>query len=461
MGAVSGPASPRRPGARRRRLAPGLVLGLVAGAWLGAAAPPARAADPVTFGTASVSSTFLSGISISEPVSMPSDVRRVDALVRTGDSDRTFTTPVSLPGPGGSVLQYRFSTPSGALIPNTLVDLAFRVTLSDGTSVTGPTSTVRYEDTRYTWQTITGSLVRVHWIDGSRDFGRGALAIAEKAVRSAASLLGVAETDPIDFFIYGDRTAFYDVLGPATRENVGAAAFPEIRTVIANISTTDPSDPVVAIYLPHELTHVVFGDATANPYHRPLHWLNEGLAVYLSQGYDSGSRHSVESAADDGSLMPLTALSGQFPTSADRFNLAYDEAVSGVDFMVQTYGRDAVVKLIKTYATGVSDDAAFEAGIGVDQAAFERAWLASLGAPAPDPFGPQPAPPGPLPSGWAAAAPTAGAIGSAPASRAPGNGSASGTGGESLILLAGVGIAMVVIAIAAEATIRRRRRTPS
>lgn len=216
MGAVSGPASPRRPGARRRRLAPALVLGLVAGAWLGAAAPAARAADPVTFGTASVTSTFLSGISISEPVSMPSDVRRVDALVRTGDSERTFTTPVSLPGPGGSVLQYRFSTPSGALIPNTLVELAFRVTLSDGTSVTGPTSTVRYEDTRYTWQTITGSLVRVHWIDGSRDFGQGALTIAEEAVRNAAALLGVDETDPIDFFIYGDRTAFYDVLGPST-----------------------------------------------------------------------------------------------------------------------------------------------------------------------------------------------------------------------------------------------------
>lgn len=445
---------------RAGRLVPALAVGLVGLAWLGGGAPSVRAAEPVTFGTATVTSTFLSGISISEPVSMPSDIRRIEVLVRTGDSARTFTTPVSLPGPGGSILQYRLSTPSGALIPNTQVQFAFRVTLSDGTSVTGPTSTVRYEDTRYTWQTITGTLVRVHWIDGSRDFGKGALAIAEKAVRSAAALLGVTETEPIDFYIYGDRTAFYDVLGPSTRESVGAAAFPEIRTVIANISTTNPSDPVVAIYLPHELTHIVFGDATANPYHQPLHWLNEGLAVYLSQGYDSGSRRSVEAAAGDGTLMPLTALSGQFPTSADRFALAYDEAVSAVDFMVRTYGRDAVVKLIRTYATGVSDDEAFEAGIGVDQGAFERAWLQGLGAPAPSPYGPQPAPAGPLPSGWAAAAPTAGAIESpvAVASRAPGDGSAGGTGAESLVLLAGVGITIVVIAIAAEAAIRRRRR---
>ena len=442
----------------RARLGSGLAAAVLALAWLNAGAPSVRAADPVTFGTATVTSTFLSGISISEPVTMPSDVRRIDALVRTGDSARTFTTPVALPGPGGSVLQYRFATPSGALIPNTLVELAFRVTLSDGTAVTGPTSTVRYEDTRYSWQTITGTLVRVHWVDGSRDFGQGALRIAEAAVRNAAALLGVSETDPIDFYIYGDRTAFYDVLGPSTRENVGAAAFPEIRTVIANISTTNASDPIVAIYLPHELTHVVFGDATGNPYHQPLHWLNEGLAVYLSQGYDSGSRQGVEAAVGDGTLMPLTAISGQFPTSADRFTLAYDEAVSAVDFMVRTYGRDAVVKLIRTYASGVSDDAAFEAGIGVDQAAFERAWLADLGAPVPSPYGPQPAPAGPLPSGWAAAGPTAGAIQSAAASPAPGGGSDTGSGGQSLILLAGVGLAIAFIAIAAEVTMRRRRR---
>lgn len=440
-----------------------LVVALFAVAWLRVSPPPVRAADPVTFGTATVTSTFLTGISISEPVSMPWDAQRIEVLVRIGDSTRTFTTPMSLRA-GGTDFEYRLATPSGSIIPNTLVTMAFRVTLSDGTSVTGPTSSVRYEDTRYTWQTITGSLVRVHWIDGSRAFGQGALAIAETAVRNAAALLGVSETEPIDFFIYGDRTAFYDVLGPATRENVGASAFPEIRTVIANISTTNPSDRTVTVYLPHELTHVVFGDATSNPYHQPLLWLNEGLAVYLSQGYDSGSRWRVNSAVGGGTLMPLTALSGQFPTSADRFTLAYDEAVSAVDFMVRTYGRDAVVKLIRTYATGVSDDEAFEAGIGVDQAGFERAWLASLGAPAPSPYGPQPAPAGPLPSGWTAAAPTAGAIESpvaAVASLAPGNGSSTGTGGDSLILLAGVGIAIAVIAIAAEAAVRRRRRTVS
>jgi len=403
---------------RRPRLA--AILALVA--WTLATGPVRAAPGDDIFGEPSATSTFLSGISLSEPVSLPANVRRIEALVTTEGSERTLVTPVPLPGPGSPVLRYHLATPSGGILPNTVVQLGFRVTLSDGTVATGPISTVHYDDTRYAWQTLSGSLVRVHWVEGGVSFGRQALAIAENAVADAAKLLGVTEAKPIDFFVYTDRSAFYDVLGPAARENVGAAAFPDIRTVFANISTTDPNDPVVGIYIPHELTHIVFGDATANPYHAPLHWLNEGLAVYLSQGYDAGSRSSVEAAVSDRTLMPLASLGGQFPTQGDRFALAYDESVSAVDFLVRHYGKDALVRLITSYAAGVSDDEAFRTGIGTDQAGFETAWLADLGAPAPSPFGPQPAPAGPVPPDWAA-------IASGPPGASP---SASGDGAEAM-----------------------------
>ncbi|HEY2916277.1 MAG TPA: peptidase MA family metallohydrolase, partial [Candidatus Limnocylindrales bacterium] len=374
----------------------------------------------------------------------------------TEGSERTLVSPVPLPGPGSPVLRYQFATPSGGLLPNTVVRLGFRVTLADGSVVDGPVSSLRYDDTRYAWQTLSGSLVRVHWVQGGDSFGRQALAIAERAVSDAASLLGVTEGQPIDFFVYADRTAFYDVLGPAARENVGAAAFPEIRTVFANISTTDPNDPVVGIYIPHELTHIVFGDATDNPYHAPLHWLNEGLAVYLSQGYDAGSRSGVEDAVSNHTLMPLTSLAGQFPTQGDRFALAYDESVSAVDYLVRHFGRDALVRLIRSYAGGVSDDEAFKAGIGVDQAEFEVAWLADLGAPAPSPFGPRPAPAGPVPPDWLA---TAGA-GTSGVPQASGDGStANPSGGMDWLLDAAV-VLIVIAGLLIALNVMDRRRTP-
>jgi hypothetical protein len=51
----------------------------------------------------------------------------------------------------------------------------------------------------------------------------------------------------------------------------------------------------------------------------------------------------------------------------------------------------------------VSDDAAFEAALGVDAAGFEAGWLSKLGVDEPVPYGPLPAPPGPLPPDWQAA----------------------------------------------------------
>jgi len=40
--------------------------------------------------------------------------------------------------------------------------------------------------------------------------------------------------------------------------------------------------------------------------------------------------------------MPLTALDGQFPTTADRFSLAYAESVSALDYLIRTYGQAAL-----------------------------------------------------------------------------------------------------------------------
>jgi hypothetical protein len=113
----------------------------------------------------------------------------------------------------------------------------------------------------------------------------------------------------------------------------------------------------------------------------------------------------VKRAAGDGTLIPLDGLAGAFPTTQDRFTLAYAESVSAVDRIVRVNGRDALVSLIRSYHEGVSDDAAFEAALGRDAAGFEADWLAELGAKPPTRVGPRPAPAGPLPAGWGAPQP--------------------------------------------------------
>ncbi len=258
----------------------------------------------------------------------------------------------------------------------------------------GPEVRITYDDDRFEWKTEAGPIVRVHWTEGSAAFGRRALRIAEDAVAESSKLLGVTETEPMDFYIYADEDAFRAAIGPGIRESVGGLAVASIRTLFALIPPAQIDDAWVGIVIPHELTHLVFNTASKNAYHSPPHWLNEGLADYVSQGYDRDYRNAVGDAARGGDLIPLDGLIGQFPTTTDRFYLAYAESVSAVDYMVRTHGKDALVTLIRSYAEGRTDAEAFSAALGVDDTAFGAAWLKDVGGKQPARYGPQPAPGG-------------------------------------------------------------------
>jgi hypothetical protein len=437
-----------------------LVLAAIASAWHPSAV---AAADPVEFGTPTADSTYGTSIDFKQPVDLATKPARIELLLRTPDSQGPGVIDVDTPTRTGSnTLNFSVDLADGHIVPNTTFTAQWRVTDADGKAWLGPKVSETYADTSVDWKTLQGDVVRVHWYEGSDDFGRRALKIGDDAVAQTSQLLGVTETQPIDFFIYADQDKFYEALGPATRENVGGEAHADIRTMFALITPAEINDSWVGIVVPHELTHLVFDTATKNPYHEPPHWLNEGLAVYLSQGYDSSDRGLVEGAARDGTIMPLDGLIGAFPTTRDRFFLAYAESVSAVDWIVANKGRDALIALIRSYADGVSDDEAFKAALGMDSDTFQQAWLDAYGATAPVRHGPQPAPVGPLPQGWSGAAPAA----SNPpgASVAPGGGTdspieqPSSSSGLSLSLPLVLGLAAVGLVLVAGVIVASRRR---
>jgi hypothetical protein len=356
---------------------------------------PARAGS-ITFGTPTATSKFLQGIDFSQPYTGGSGMKEVDIVFQI---EGVFGTSVAqVENPGSSVFDYVFDTSAGELEANTSVTAHFHVTFTDGSTQDGPSISITYADDRFDWHTMTGKLVRIHWYEGDDNFARQALQMGENGIADAASFLGYAETKPIDFFVYADQQSFYDALGPGTRDNVGGQANPDIRTLFALVAPDELS--YAATVVPHELTHVVFDDVTRNPYHFPPHWLNEGIAVYVSQGFDNSDRNRVATAVSNGTLMPLSAIRGQFPTTQAQFYLAYAESVSAVDYFIRTYGGPAMKKLVATFGTGASDDEAFTAAIGIGVDEFDRRWQQSVGVSAIPSYGPQPAPTGPLPPGW-------------------------------------------------------------
>ncbi|MGH2464017.1 MAG: peptidase MA family metallohydrolase, partial [Candidatus Limnocylindrales bacterium] len=403
---------------------------------------------------------FGTSITFSDTITLASTPKRVELLLSQPGSIGPTAVEVANPGPGQHTVSDVIKISEGHVFPNTEFTAQWRVTDADAGQELGPSITLDYLDTRFTWQTKDGPIVHVHWYSGDAAFGARALAIGEQGVANASALLGVTETKPVDFYIYADQAAFYVALGPGTRENVGGEEVADIRTLFALITPDEVNASWVSTVIPNELTHLVFNTAIDNPYHAPPRWLNEGLAVYLSEGYTPSWQSTVNDAVDAGGIIPLDGLVGQFPTTADQFELAYGESVAAVDFMIRTYGKPALVKLIRSYAGGVSDDEAFQAALGVDTTGFNAAWLRALGVPTLKAYGPQPAPAGPLPPGWTGAAASGAPTGGTSAEGSAGPTSVIASPGRrsdpTAVIVAGVAVLCVGFGILVARERRRR-----
>ncbi len=363
------------------------------------------------------------------------------------------------------------TTGGGHIAPNTAIEATWAAVPQTGVEpVLSSPQTVRYEDTRQEWRSVKGDVVVVHWYEGDDGFGRKALKIGEDAVKKTADLLGVTVTEPIDFFIYGDEAAFMDAMGPGTREWVGGRSMSNIRTLFALITPGQVDSSEVDRVVSHEMVHLVFHSAVDGPYGYPPAWFDEGLATYLTEGYSPSYRGPVEEATASEELFPLTALAGSFPTDADRGWLAYAESTSAIDYIMRTYGQEALLSIVAGYRDGLTDDEALTKAIGRDMAAFQDGWLADLGAGTPRQYGPVPNPPGPTPPGWdapvpgASTGPTPGTASARPGAtegpsspEEPGDAPASGSDAPLLFLALG---GVVVVVIVGMVVARRRSAVP-
>ncbi len=282
---------------------------------------------------------------------------------------------------------------------NTVYNYAFRVTLPGGIVQTGPSGSVTVVDQRFAWQTISGPDVTLHWYGHSRGTAQGWLQDAESAVTRDEAAFGIASVPHLDFFIYNDSASFFDAIGAGANADAAGVYIADTHTAFGTVLASDLGSDFPAQEIAHETTHHVFGVATQNPYHAPPLWLDEGLAVYYSEG-PGPRRADLQQGIAAGRIVPLDGLSEAFPSGTDAFVLSYAEAVSAVDYLIRTYGQASLQRLVVTYRQGATDDEAFRAATGASASAFDAAWLTSIGVRSIATYGPRPAPTGPLPPGW-------------------------------------------------------------
>ncbi len=373
---------------------------------------------------------------------------KLELLLRFAGSEATFVAPVD---PGSTSAEYVWDAAARPITPNTAIAYRWRAT-SGGAVTLSPEKNLLYDDDRpgLDWHSARIGDATVHWYGSAEAQARHFGQISADAAAAAETLLGHTLVGPIDIFVYDSRDDFFGALGPGAREWTGAATFPQLRTIFMWLG--GGSSSYLETTMTHEVTHVVFHDATSNPFHEPAKWFNEGLAVWSEQQSADAEAGTVRSAADGGGLLAFDAITESFPIGDLPARLSYAEGATMVQMIITRYGRQAIAAIAAAWRNGSGDAEALEAGTGVSVGQLYADYFASFGVPAPTAVEPAAIPPSnvkkpsqPAASGAEHPSPSVG----------PAHQAAGGAAGSTWVPI--LGAAALGIGIGAVVAVRRRR----
>lgn len=267
----------------------------------------------------------------------------------------------------------------GQIPPGTEIEYWWRLTDEAGNTLKTDTFTFLYMDDRFEWQKIERGKVWFYYYDLPRDQAEHLADVSADALRRMAENFGVEPDRPVKIFAYNSKADMQEAL--ISRGSTFEAQVITLGTVIApDTMLLLATHPEVEPTIYHELTHVVVGLATENPFADLPAWLNEGLAMYNEGELRADNRRALEEAIRRNDVFSVRSLTS--PTGdPDRINLWYAQAYSLVDYLISTYGRDKMHELLQVFAEGELPDRALERVYGFDQDELDRRWREWVGLP--------------------------------------------------------------------------------
>jgi hypothetical protein len=314
-----------------------------------------------------------------------------------------------------------------SLPPGAEVQYSWRIEDAAGHELETTWETVRFDDDRYIWKSLTEGKVSLFWYEGNQAFGGELLDAATEALEKLASDTEARLERAVEIYIYASSEELRSALIYA-QEWTGGVSFSEYG--ILAIGLTQDIDWVKGT-IAHELAHLVTYQMTYNPYSDIPTWLNEGLSMYIEGDLDPTFRSLLNNVISHDMLISVQTLSSNFPTDVQEARLSYAESYSLVEFLIDNYGSDKMLSLLDVFKQGSTYDNALKQVYGFDTLGLDNASRASLG------LGPREVSPTPTPQ--PTPTPKTNFFGCKEASANAGHSSTTALGALGILLLPGIG----------------------
>ncbi|MDI6735869.1 MAG: peptidase MA family metallohydrolase [bacterium] len=228
------------------------------------------------------------------------------------------------------------------------------------------------------WQSIQSQHFVVHFTELDKKVAERTIQIAEDAYRTITAEFEITPEKPTSIFVFPSRKEINNAglqdwaVGQAsvTRQASGCDNIILIQSPRSNLRIT------LEKIIRHELTHIVLGAVFKKGY--LPRWLNEGLAMYEAKEWEFANNIKVGETYLTKKLFPLSCITYTFPNDEAQAQLAYAQSFDVLLFMMNKYGKDKIIRLIKELASGTELDLAFKKSLGVNLSELEIAWQKSL-----------------------------------------------------------------------------------
>jgi hypothetical protein len=260
---------------------------------------------------------------------------------------------------------------TGGLPPGTNIKYWWTVKDASGSRVETTPTSIKFDDNRYDWQSLTEGNLTIYWYEGNQSFAAELMAAAQQALVRLEQNTGARLKKPAEIYVYANSG---DLLGALVfpQEWTGGVAFTLYNIIAIGITPNNIDWGKSAIS--HELTHLVVQQMVSNPYTGLPTWLDEGLAMYAEGALDIGFTSRLMNAINKGRLIPVRSLSSPFSTDAETAYLSYAQSYSLVEFLVTEYGQDRMQILLTTFSKGSSYDEALESAYGFNMGELNTLW---------------------------------------------------------------------------------------